>query len=264
MDPFLLHLLLERRLADDGLDDTRRDLVLAACEGPEALEAELSGAADSPELETVQPELPSDPPGAYLSSISVTGFRGVGPSAAVELTPGPGLTLVVGRNGSGKSSFSERLELLMTGANLRWQKRTKFWREGWQYLHYDGDTWLSTELDVDGSPGTVRLERSWPRGSEVTTPAPVTVSGVRSMAELGWDAALSRYRPFLSYNELGTMFDQLPTMYDALAAILGLEDVDTASAVLREGRLQRDRAMKAYKQRRDELFRRLDRLARSA
>jgi recombinational DNA repair ATPase RecF len=258
MDPFLLHLLLERLLADDGLDDTRRDLVLAACEGPEALEAELSGAADSRELETVQPELPSDPPGAYLRSISVTGFRGVGPSAALDLTPGPGLTLVVGRNGSGKSSFAEGLELLMTGANLRWQKRTKIWREGWQNLHYGGDTSLSAELHIDGSPGTVRLERTWPRGSEVTTPASLTVGGgVRSIAELGWDAALSRYRPFLSYSELGTMFDQLPTMYDALAAILGLEDVDTASAVLREGRLQRDRAMKAYKQRRDELLQRL-------
>ena len=258
MDPFLLHLLLERLLVDDGLDDTRRDLVLAACEGPQALEGELSGAVDPRQPQAVQPELPIDPPGAYLRSVSVAGFRGVGPSAALDLTPGPGLTLVVGRNGSGKSSFAEGLELLMTGANLRWQKRTKIWREGWQNLHFEGDTSLAAELHVDGRPGTVRLERAWLRGSEATVPASLTVSGgVGSMAELGWDAALSRYRPFLSYNELGTMFDQLATMYDALAAILGLEDVDATSAVLREARLQRDRAMKAYNQRRDELFRQL-------
>jgi len=134
MDPYLHHLVLDRLLADTKLDDARRDLVLAACDGSEALEATLSGSATHSRSEVAQPELPSHPPGVYLRSISVTGFRGVGPTAVLELTPGPGLTLIVGRNGSGKSSFAEGLELLMTGANLRWPKRTKIWREGWQRL----------------------------------------------------------------------------------------------------------------------------------
>ena len=45
--------------------------------------------------------------GAYLTSLTVEGFRGIGPRQTLTLTPGPGLTIVVGRNGSGKSSFAE-------------------------------------------------------------------------------------------------------------------------------------------------------------
>jgi DNA repair exonuclease SbcCD ATPase subunit len=37
------------------------------------------------------------------------------PATTLEVERGPGLTLVVGRNGSGKSSFAEALELLLTG-----------------------------------------------------------------------------------------------------------------------------------------------------
>ena len=36
-----------------------------------------------------------------------------------EVEPGPGLTLVVGRNGSGKSSFAEGIEVALTGHNER-------------------------------------------------------------------------------------------------------------------------------------------------
>ena len=61
---------------------------------------------------------------AFLRTITVEGFRGIGPKATLDLTPGPGLTLVVGRNGSGKSSFAEGLELLLTGDTYRWKKRS--------------------------------------------------------------------------------------------------------------------------------------------
>ena len=44
---------------------------------------------------------------AYLESVAVAGFRGIGPNCELRLQAGPGLTLVVGRNGSGKSSFAE-------------------------------------------------------------------------------------------------------------------------------------------------------------
>ena len=45
------------------------------------------------------------------------------------------LTLVVGRNGSGKSSFAEAAELALTGVTRRWEGRAAVWREGWRNLH---------------------------------------------------------------------------------------------------------------------------------
>ena len=74
---------------------------------------------------------------AYLKSVTVEGFRGIGKPATLDLPPGPGLTLVIGRNGSGKSSFAEALELLLTGDTFRWkEKRSKVWKEGWRNLHH--------------------------------------------------------------------------------------------------------------------------------
>jgi hypothetical protein len=72
----------------------------------------------------------------FLRRITAQGFRGIGPKATLDLTPGPGLTLVVGRNGSGKSSFAEGLELLLTGDTYRWSQRSKVWRDGWRNLHH--------------------------------------------------------------------------------------------------------------------------------
>src|SRR5262245_29775935 len=93
-------------------------------------------------------------PGAYLVSIEVEGFRGIAAPARLELSPGPGLTLVTGRNGSGKSSFAEGLELLLTGKNDRWETRPRVWQEGWQNLHATGPTKITARLHVDGEPAT--------------------------------------------------------------------------------------------------------------
>jgi len=246
MDASLQHLIIER-LAPAGLGEDAVDLILAAFEGAGALAATLAGEGTARTIENVQPELEIQPPGAYVASIAVEGFRGIGPAAKLELTPGPGLTLIVGRNGSGKSSFAEGLELLMTGENKRWHQRTAVWKQGWQNLHHGGDTVLRAQLHVDGEPGLTSLTRTWPAGSAV---GPATCDARRadgsavSLEELGWPDALSRYRPFLSYNELGSMFDELKTMYEALSAILGLEDLEELQKSLRDARLVRERSVK--------------------
>ncbi len=80
---------------------------------------------------TQDPTEPQKPPRtAFLRRLTAQGFRGIGPRATLDVTPGPGLTLVVGRNGSGKSSFAEGLELLLTGDTYRWSQRSKVWRDG--------------------------------------------------------------------------------------------------------------------------------------
>jgi hypothetical protein len=261
VDPHLQQLILDRLTADDDIGDPVADLVLAACEGRDALEGAIAGEAPERPESSSTDGAGREAPGAYLKSITVEGFRGIGPPATLELSPGPGLTLVVGRNGSGKSSFAEGLETLLTGANLRWESRTNVWREGWQNLHHAGPTTLSADLYVDGQPGLLSLTRAWPPGSDVkaANECRATLGDGRSttLAELGWDLALSRYRPFLSYAELGAMFDELATMYDALAAILGLEDVEDLADAVRAARLERERAVKAFKAERAALLNRL-------
>jgi hypothetical protein len=51
----------------------------------------------------------------FFDSVSVSGFRGIGRKARLPLNAEPGVTLVVGRNGSGKSSFAEGAETAFTG-----------------------------------------------------------------------------------------------------------------------------------------------------
>ena len=150
MDPAIRNLVLSRLETDGSADDVWGGLVLAALEGSGALEAALVGGAASPRAAAARksPALV----GAFLRSIAVEGFRGIGPVQTLEVRPGPGLTLVVGRNGSGKSSFAEGLEVVLTGDSLRWKERAAVWREGWRNLHHPAAS-LSATFLVEGERG---------------------------------------------------------------------------------------------------------------
>jgi ABC-type Mn2+/Zn2+ transport system ATPase subunit len=231
--------VLDRLQADSGPTDPVRDLVLAAVLGE--VEEALGGKTLS-RPEVAPAEIPK-PVRAYVASIAVEGFRGIGPKAELALTPGPGLTLVVGRNGSGKSSFAEALELVLTGDNRRWSGRNKIWKEGWRNLHWPEGTTLEAALLIDAEAGKRVVSRSWDAKAalEAGVPSP-------SLAELGWDQPLSVYRPFLSYNELGSMLEEGPSkLFDALASILGLEDLVAAAEALKKARTSRTEAHKAVK-----------------
>src|SRR5262245_12585844 len=131
--------------------------------------------------------------GASLTEIAVAGFRGIGPRQALRLQPGPGLTLVVGRNGSGKSSFAEGLEILLTGSNWRWAHRSSVWREGWRNLHAPDDTQVEATFDVEGEAGGVKLTRSWPPGTSLegsTLAIKAPSKRIRALDDLGWTDAL--------------------------------------------------------------------------
>jgi recombinational DNA repair ATPase RecF len=81
----------------------------------------------------------------------VSGFRGIGQAATLAVAPSPGLTLVVGRNGSGKSSFAEALEVLLTGNLRRWEKLPAVWRQGWRSVHYPDHTQITAEFLMEGA-----------------------------------------------------------------------------------------------------------------
>jgi hypothetical protein len=120
MDDVLLGIVLDR-LDHQVLADQPTDLLLAALEGEDALVGQLNAAPDERYSPPGTAAAGPAPVGAYLSSVTVKGFRGIGPAATLTVRPGPGLTLVVGRNGSGKSSFAEGLEVLLTGKLMRFK-----------------------------------------------------------------------------------------------------------------------------------------------
>lgn len=163
MESAFERLVMDRLIADGHQNAEWAWLVLAACDGSEALSAVVTGAAPPKRVPEASPAARGtavEPPGAYLSSISVGGFRGIAATASLQFTPGPGLTLVVGRNGSGKSSFAEALELLLTGGNKRWDGRSTVWSDGWRNLHQQHPCALEAEFAVEGL-GPLTVLRTW-------------------------------------------------------------------------------------------------------
>lgn len=241
--------LLSKRIDDDPrLDEAAGLLILAAADGSDALELALEDRAVDRAGPTATAEQAVEPARAYLGPITVEGFRGVGPPASLPLQPGPGLTLVVGRNGSGKSSFAEAIEILLTGDNRRWSDRSVIWREGWRNLHHPLPTEVSAELAMEGVNGGTTVRRWWSQGAELEqSVTEVQPHGQRKtdLRSLGWEQDLVTFRPFLSYNELGSMLDEGPSkLYDALSSVLGLDELVIIEKLLADARRERERAHK--------------------
>ena len=168
----------------------------------------------------------------------------------LDLYPSPGLMVVSGRNGSGKSSFAEALELALTGTSYRWHKKEVLWTESWRNLHHADPCAIRVGFTAEGSgPFTVGVD--WATGAELTERTSWTQTGsnkrVEGTDDLGWARPLELWRPILSYDELGRLFDGGPSaLYDALAKLLGLEVLADAekwlAAQLKSTKSARERA----------------------
>jgi recombinational DNA repair ATPase RecF len=258
MDDVLLGIVLGR-LEEYPLPEQAVDLLLAALEGDESLSAQLRGQAQ-PRSEAQAITTPSTPAGAYLQSLTVSGFRGIGPPATLEVSPRPGLTLVVGRNGSGKSSFAEALEVLLTGNLRRWDKLPVVWKQGWRSVHHPDQAKIAAEFIVEGA-GSAQAQRTWPAGADFAgSSVSVQVAGEKQtgIERLGWTVALTDYRPFLSHSELEAFFGSPSGLYELLASVLGLEDLALAAARLSQARRAREAAHNEVKKRLPDLLTRLE------
>jgi hypothetical protein len=227
--------ILEMLEQDPALDAAVKDAVL------DALAEVVGQAQDNVETSTAP---------TFLTSISVVGFRGIGHQARLDIYPAPGLTVVSGRNGSGKSSFAEALELALTGTSYRWHKKETLWAESWRNLHHPDPCAIRVGFTAEGTgPFTVGI--NWASGAALTERASWTQPGSQPRVDgtdhLGWAHPLELWRPVLSYEELGRVFDGGPSaLYDALAKLLGLEVLADAekwlAAQLKSTKTARDRA----------------------
>ena len=250
-----------QRLDASPLPSIAENLLLAALDSDDEMRRVVAGAA-RPRPETpaaggapaVAGE-PGAPSRVYLRSVTVEGFRGIGPPSTLTLEPGPGLTVVCGRNGSGKSSFAEALEVLLTGSTRRWEDRSAVWRDGWRSMHWP-EAAVTAELVVEGAKAPAMVARRWGETRQIDDSV-VSVQGAgeprSGMERLGWGDALISYRPFLSHAELETLLAQPKDLYDQLNRLLGLEDLELAAKRLGGARRDAERDGKEAKAGRPEL-----------
>ncbi|MFF7123347.1 AAA family ATPase [Streptomyces sp. NPDC008240] len=187
----------------------------------------------------------------YLESVAVARFRGIGPRAWLKLSPRPGVSLVVGRNGSGKSSIAEGIETAFTGVNMRWQGQHAMRSSNWRNLHdTDGRPEIEVKLAVEGDTGRSTLTRTWEGDDFDASQAELKRPGHgrAPLDQADWTQALRDFRPFLSYVDLDRMISGKPSeMYDAIATILGLGQLNAADGRLRQEAKALEDADKAAK-----------------
>ncbi len=246
-----LEALVNRAVEDDtDLSEDARLYVMAAMAGDAAF-ADLAGYERPPV--TVEEEAEAvEPAGAFLTRITVSGFRGIGPTSTLPLAPGPGLTIVAGRNGSGKSSFCEGLEVALTGKSARFAKGSTQWQSAWRNLH-QRDAAIEVLLSEEGA-GETTVRSTWDPESDLAD-ARTTVQRTgkpreEGLAGLGWEGALLTHRPILTYDELGEILTAKPSLlHDALSTVLGLDAIGEAIARLRD----RVASLKEPKQRQSQM-----------
>jgi len=146
--------------------------------------------------------------------------------------------VISGRNGSGKSTVAEALELALTGRSYRWLNRTAVWSQDWRNLHPGADASIRLEL-AEETAGPMTVGADWTQNADLVDfsmwaqrPGEKRQCGTDP---LGWAAPLDMYRPLLSYDELGGVLDGQPSeLYDKLHTVLGLERISVAQKRLVE------------------------------
>jgi hypothetical protein len=160
----LVTAVLHRASIDESLSEGSQLLVLAALEGGDVLGDALESPRPALAVTASGRDSAGSPVRAFLSSVTVEGFRGIGPASKLTLTPAPGLVVVAGRNGCGKSSFAEALEMTLTRGSYRWRQRTAVWHQAWRNVHHQSPVSITVTLAEEGHGPTV-VGAQWEAGA---------------------------------------------------------------------------------------------------
>ncbi|WP_111765334.1 AAA family ATPase [Nakamurella deserti] len=228
----LITTVLDLADADTSLSEDVKLLILAALDSDETLSSVIELGPGTAAPAAPEHADPVQPVGAYLKSIKVSGFRGIGPQLSLALSPSPGLTVIAGRNGSGKSSVAEALEFAITGQSYRWANKSKVWKDSWRNLHTADKAEIRIEIAVEGQ-GVTTVGLDWSSTAHLDDCARwVQRQGAPrqpGLDSLGWSVPMELYRPLLSYDELGGRMEAEPSkLHDALEKILGLQQLNDA------------------------------------
>lgn len=242
--------LVGRRLDEDpGLDESVRLSVRGALDAVDSPEGEPPNDVSAPTGDDAGTDATG---GVYLDRITVRSFRGIGRETHLEIPAGPGLTVVSGRNGSGKSSFAEALEVALTGTTYRWRNRSAQWLGPWRNLHCDASPRVEVQLQVDGGDKAL-LVNEWT--SDDFDSRSTALTGDTDVGNALWESALETFRPLLTYEELGQVLSARPSeLYDALSTVLGLGQLADAIKHLDSERKRLEQPARALKQSRGDLL----------
>jgi AAA domain len=172
----------------------------------------------------------------FLKSIEVEGFRGIGAKHKLRVDPSPGLTLIVGPNGCGKSSFAEAVERAVTGTTLRWAQATTDERANWRNIHHSV-CGLRLAWQAEREADESSLKVSWNidedlNGGRAEIRRPDESSRPWSPTE--WQAAVSSTPPLLSYAALSAVLGgKQSELFDVFNPILGLVSIESLGEKLR-------------------------------
>ncbi len=223
--------VFESLIGDEALDNGARAVIDGALRGDAAFAQACAedGAALSRRAPHDRKE-PAAAPRIFIQEIVVEGFRGAGPKATLKLPPGPGLTLVTGRNGTGKSTFVDALETIL--ASDDWAAGGQDRKKSWRNLYQTAVTEVSCVLMAEGV-GTYRAARRWNATCELGE-GKVTFEANNASTENApnWEAACKIARPFLGHRELGKVGEKSAEAYDALRGVLGMDLLEDAASRL--------------------------------
>ena len=182
----------------------------------------------------------------YLRRLTVSGFRGIGPGISVEFEPSPGLTVIFGPNGTGKSSLIEALELAMCGKLRRVEGRTVVWKQAIGNLHQRP---VRIAVDFEALTGTsqppaVQIRATSPR--DPMKSLDIEFLARRPEVRPAWARATVIHRPLLTGEELQRAFaGRASDLHDSIFEILGLGTLLPVRDLLIAARRKRETALKA-------------------